>query len=441
LPAGQAIPWPSGFAIFEPPDTRRDSTFGPVEIHNPARLWLSADGIDWKVEPIPVPSDTESAKLSHNNGEYWLASSAPLRLWHSTNGETWDEYDLSALEEPVPAGFDEGSETVGPVVAAPEVALFSARFVGGFPWANYVTGFSNTRSPCVERFRELQPGVFEMRGDSDDSPCPNEPPVLRFEESETGLRVFDNLTGDELDGIVGADLTHIAGIVAGDELYEQRFFVIRDGHVAPAEVPWPARGNTATLFGADGWIYAYIRIRPGSEDPQGEVSEGAQAEVWRSDDARSWTNLGPPAFLTELEPGIEVFFTTVSGGPLIAGAGGDTRAWETSDGVTWTAAPGGLPDAPPPVAGRPGGTSPHRLASGWFANDGSRGGSVDGDGWWMYLGDEWFSLSDLGIEGSPEWGGGGVGSTSIGSTTIFYTADRNLFGGVRNMWIMSNEPD
>jgi hypothetical protein len=58
----------------------------------------------------------------------------------------------------------------------------------------------------------------------------------------------------------------------------------------------------------------------------------------------------------------------------------------------------------------------------------------------MYLGDEWFSLSDLSIEGSPGVGGGGVGSTSVGDTTIFYNADRNLFGGARNMWIMSNEP-
>jgi hypothetical protein len=426
LPAGDAIPWPSGFAIFEPPDIRRDSQFAPVEILNPARLWLSADGINWQIdESIPVPSDTESAKLSHNNGEYWLASSRPLRLWHSTNGELWDEYDLSGLEDPVPAGFDQAPVSLGPVVGGPEVALFSATFGGGFPYADYVTGYSRTQ-PCFERLLELEPGVFKITAPDLQKQCPAGPPVLRFEESETGLRVFDNSTGDELDGIVGADLTHIAGIAA-TQFYEQRLFVIRDGQVAPAEVPWAFRG--AALFGADGWIYAYQRPR----------GKNAQVEMWRTDDARSWINLGPPAFLAEREAGIEVGFGSILGGRLVARSFSDNgmvETWETSDGVTWKAAPGGLPDAPPPYPG----TNPLRLASGWFANDGSQGGLFDGDGWWMYLGDEWFSLSDLGIEASPGFGGGGVGSTSIGATTIFYTANRYLLGD-RHMWIMSNEPD
>ncbi len=41
---------------------------------------------------------------------------------------------------------------------------------------------------------------------------PSEPPLLRFEETETGLRVFDQATGDELGFVDGAGLTHIARI-------------------------------------------------------------------------------------------------------------------------------------------------------------------------------------------------------------------------------------
>jgi hypothetical protein len=115
--------------------------------------------------------------------------------------------------------------------------------------------------------------------------------------------------------------------------------------------------------------------------------------------------------------------------------------WATTDGATWTAAPGQLPDAPPPAPGWPGGTTLVRLASGWFANDGSKGGSTDGDGWWIHLGNEWVSLDEIGIEGDPDVFGGGVGSTAVGNITIFYTSDRNLFGQARNLWILSNEPD
>ena len=68
---------------------------------------------------------------------------------------------------------------------------------------------------------------------------PSEPPLLRFEETETGLRVFDQATGDELGFVDGAGLTHIARIAQTDELWGLRVFVIEDGQVTPAEVPWP----------------------------------------------------------------------------------------------------------------------------------------------------------------------------------------------------------
>ncbi|MGI9624121.1 MAG: hypothetical protein ACR2PK_14900 [Acidimicrobiales bacterium] len=98
--------------------------------------------------------------------------------------------------------------------------------------------------------------------------------------------------------------------------------------------------------------------------------------------------------------------------------------------------PGQLPDAP-----EWGGATPVRLASGWFANDGSQGGHVDGDGWWIYLGDQWFSLDEIGIEGDPDGGGGGVESTAVGHTTIFYANNHNVIGNARNMWILSTEPE
>jgi hypothetical protein len=56
-------------------------------------------------------------------------------------------------------------------------------------------------------------------------------PLLRFEETETGLREFDQATSNELGFVDGAGLTHIARIAQTDELWGQRVFVIEDGQV------------------------------------------------------------------------------------------------------------------------------------------------------------------------------------------------------------------
>jgi len=64
-------------------------------------------------------------------------------------------------------------------------------------------------------------------------------PICASQETETGRRVFDQATGDELGFVDGAGLTHIARIAQTDELWGQRVFVIEDGQVTPAEVPWP----------------------------------------------------------------------------------------------------------------------------------------------------------------------------------------------------------
>ena len=426
VPAGEAIRWPSGFAMFEPPDGRGQGS--QFTLLNPARLWVSSDGIDWQLdERIPVPPDAENAQLSFDNeAGYWLVTSSPLRLWHSISGHAWDEYDPSGLVMPIPAGFDLLAGTrFWPVVAEGDIALFTARVVGGFPWADYVPGFTTT-NPCVERFREVEPGVFQMVGDVEDGQCPTEPPLLRFEETESGLRVFDHFASAEVGFVDGADLTHIAQIAETDELVAHQVFVIEDGRVSAAAVPWPYT-TQVTFYGAQGWIYAYLEPRNGP------------IQVWRSIDALFWDSVDPPEFVSELGQDVGVHFSAIPGGPLVAET--SVGEWETTDGSIWTPAPGELPDAPPPRPGWPAGTWPVRLASGWFANDGSMGGSTDGDDWWIYLGERWFSLEDVGISGHPQVSGGGVRSTAVGNTTIFYNADRNLFGETRNMWILSNEPD
>jgi hypothetical protein len=414
VPSGDAIPWPTGFAMFE---------------RGAARLWLSPDGINWQVDDsLPIPPRTAGARLSFDRGVYWLVTStSPDGLWRSTDGSTWEAFDTSGVISPGPAGMGPWSDTFSSPITVGDLTFSLASFRAEFPFADYVADYvpAPFDEPCVEGFRELTPGVFEIvpvLGASFYS-CTRGLPVLRFEETETGLDVFDNATGVEVGQIAGADLGDMAEIEAGD-LNEYRLLVIGDDEIVQLEVPWSA---PATLFGTESWIYAYVE------------SGSGLLTVWRSSDGISWSNLGPLSFVSEgssLSPNL----SSVPGGPLVAMATQERAAWETTDGVTWVSAPGELPDAPPPGVGYPGGTTPIRLASGWFANDGSQGGPTDGDGWWMYVGGEWLSLEEIGVEGSPSVGGGGVRSTAIGEITIFYTSGQYLFGRSRNVWILSNEP-
>ena len=77
-----------------------------------------------------------------------------------------------------------------------------------------------------------------------------------------------------------------------------------------------------------------------------------------------------------------------------------------------------------------------RLESGWFANDGSKGGFFDGDVWWMHSGDVWVSPAELGIEGRCDL----VGTTSVGNTTFFFGYNHVDEPGCPDLWILSLDP-
>lgn len=225
LPRGEALLWPTGFAIFERPQV-------PVfDVRLPARLWVSPDGVEWRVEPIPAPDDAEDVSLTLVDGEYWLLSVNPNRLWRSSDGATWEEYDLSGLAPPGPAGFNMRMEGhTGPVKAGDLTVLY-VQYVGLFP----AEAFGIPRQ-CTERPLRLEPGVYQMTGDEE---CPQGGPVLRFIETETGLQVLDNATGEVLGEILEADLTHIETMAETDELRVESLFIIGDGEVTRAEKPWP----------------------------------------------------------------------------------------------------------------------------------------------------------------------------------------------------------
>ena len=386
LYGSEAIEWPSGFAMFHPPN-----------FLGPAQLLISDDGTDWRTQPIPLSPTAERASLSLVQGVYWLISTNPNGLWRSTNGLTWEEFDPVLLATPGPTGLDWIGAEHSPPVTVGELTLLHASFTAAFPFAEY----AGPNTGACERLVELRPEVFGMV--ADEGTCPS--PVVRFVETATGLQVIDDSTNAHLGEIDGANLIHIERFVKLDELHEESLLIIGDGEIIQVQVPWEDVFNTVTLLGTTDWFYAYVQSYSGGQDGSSSTT------VWRSSDGRSWTNHGTPSFLVDAPQDDATRFTALSG--VVAATTRDLpiAAWETTDGIAWTP----VPEGRPPL------TNPVRLESGWFANDGSRGGPDDGDAWWMHVDGEWVSLTELGMEHLES--GCVVGTTAIETTTFFLGGD------------------
>ncbi len=222
---------------------------------------------------------------------------------------------------------------------------------------------------------------------------------------------------------------------------EERLYVIGESEITRIDVPWPTFGNVAqgfnsvTLFASDGWVFAYVVNETYSDSGQTESSD---MTVWRTRDGNSWTDLGPPSFLSSspvagsarFDVFSEMLVVTISN---YSDSGGlpEVTAWESTDGINWVPMP----------PGRPEGTYPVRLGSGWFANDGSIGGNRDGDAWWIHVGDTWVSLEELGTE-TPGPTVGGQSGCVMGTTGIdqitFLIGSCGHDGS--SLWILSLKP-
>jgi hypothetical protein len=111
---GGVMPWPSGFAMFQ------GSVSGyppPVRPEVPARLWVSANGVEWQKEALPSDPFATGISLTLDNGVYWLLSAEPAALWYTTDGSTWHEVDPAGLAPPRSVGSTWGRHYTPPVTA------------------------------------------------------------------------------------------------------------------------------------------------------------------------------------------------------------------------------------------------------------------------------------------------------------------------------------
>jgi hypothetical protein len=425
LPAGgHLIAWPSGFAIFERPFNLSPP---PAPVSRSAQLWVSDDGIEWRVQPLPLDPGAQDASLTLVEGVYWLLSSDPAGLWRSTDGANWDEIDSTGLLPPGPTGLVWFSDHEPPVTGG-NLTLSHVSFEADLPFHDWLPLLIEDYEPFSDRdescgtLHESEPGVFQIVGQEGDQFCPHQL-ALRFEETETGLRVLDNATGEKLGEVLGADLSHIDRLVQqGDAYSEENLLIIGDTEITAVETPWPPSSPTGgrrlqAMFGAQDSIYAYVR------------NDTGQVNVWRTSDGHSWTDLGPPSFLKDAPTTIYPQFTSLADSLTVTifpqNSNTPPAYWETTDGVNWSSGP--------PPEGLPDDMYLLRLESGWFANDGSQGGTSDGDVWWMHAGDAWISLAELGIGRCD-----GANVTSADNTTFFF--GHNSGRGCPHLWILNLDP-
>lgn len=307
----EALAWPAGFAIFQPPFY---TYVGDREELHPASLWVSPDGIEWQVEPLPIDPAAVEASLTLDGGAYWLTSTDPNALWRSPDGAIWHEYVPRSLAPPGPS------------------------------WDSALSG------SWLDGARLASTGELTVS-------------YVTFSDDHGG----SNTTPDHA---------------------VERLYLIGESTIERVDVPWPTFSkvnqgyNFVSLFGAEDWIYAYVVTETSADS--------ADLVVWRTNDGRSWTDLGPLSvpdqprshavrFATAGDTLTITFFDTSS-----AGSEHDT-AWQTTDGVNWTPLP----------SGRPEDTHPLRVESGWFSTVGDQGGRYGGQAWWMNAGDTWVPLEDL----------------------------------------------
>jgi hypothetical protein len=246
-------------------------------------------------------------------------------------------------------------------------------------------------------------------------------------ETEAGLDVVVEETGENLGMIEGAGLDDMDLVVGDDPGEEERLLIVRDGEITSIELPWTIRG--LTLLGTVDFVYAYV------SDPN-----GGRPSVWRSENGTTWNDLGP-VDVPGLSGENSLRFVGFADGRLGAwNTATPDEAWESVDGINWQQVEfGPLPDDLT--------TDPDSFYQPILRTTASLWVLDDGVGLWIDLGGEWVSLADLDLPQQTQVPLR-LGLSGFGNTIYIVANEFVLFGidgvdggfSTDSLWIVNLEP-
>lgn len=239
---------PGGWAIAEYADRERET-----------RLWFSPDLVRWRTRPLPM--DPSLVTRIFQAGDAWWLVSMPesfrdgksveidATLWRSADVRTWQPVDLGMLTPPAPAKL-EWETRLGPVVGGTGVT--AALVIHRLKRAGAVLGLASQfhdyarLSTTPQDHYEVHDGWGTHIAD------------LRFEQGGSGLHVIEDLSGEQLATIEGADQDFIDRWAASGVLVEYQLGIIEDGSMRYGRLPPMAAGSEIVLGSEDGGIRAIV---------------------------------------------------------------------------------------------------------------------------------------------------------------------------------------
>jgi len=337
------LPAPDGFLLLDDD--------GPT-------LWRSPDLIEWTLEPRTIEATYQGLVLA--DGTYWLNTSDPDGLWRSKDTVTWQQIDLSELVLPFPERLVRGPDLGDPVSSA-GVTIVSFRFESDVTGLDL--GLPDLDQMDWRLFASAEPGVYEATR----TKVTRKMEVharLRFEETDTGLRVIDADDGTELAELDGVGLEFIEDFAAGGHPGVSGYAIVEGDGLVPVDGPWPP-GQLPGLLDQDHRVFGtesgfvVFRYAPDSD----------LVQVWHSGDGVTWAKTEPLGD----DPGepTRLYDMRLDGQNEELEAVGGGSAWLSSDGVIWR------------ESGRPPREGAVRMGSGWLSlsKDELSFKRDDDDGW------------------------------------------------------------
>lgn len=345
-------------------------------------LWASEDAVSPRHQ-VALPASTRFARLDVVGGAFWLTADDPQSLWRSADARIWEAIDLSNVVSPGPPELRWSAHLGTPATSGALTAIPIA-------WTAYDDAGRLLRRP--------DQGGRLCLGRSARASTPSSRRVRAVTSTPVPWCAWRRRTPASASRTRRASASAVPGRSSGYTGYPDM-----------------------VILGTEAGFTAF-RLAP-----------GGTFRAWHSGDGRAWTE-GPLIGTREGEPQqVENLYRVSWPTPTVHASTvhgiDDERAWETTDGVSWTAVPrvvpgGGYYDMHPLLTG------------GWLWLDGDNGVarvSTDGESWERVPGIE--SLTKWQTEGTDRFGSG----TVVGDTLFWSVHDVEALQR-HDLWVIEFDP-